>query len=969
MNIGLTTKRILTSLLFPLLIGWAQVTGLREDFNDNLLTGWEVPAAHQVTYQIAETDSMLVIAYHRTVASGEWDVINFTPPGLIDISEFAFISIRAKSDIKTELVLKPKYENSGDDWLELQLPADNTWHSYFFELEAAPPLVMNRMYLYLDGGTSAIKSGTICLDDFCAGDQVDTSYVDVSLLETAITAAMALYSNSVEGDGEGWFQSGSKAAFLTAIHAAQGLIGSDSLTPEKVEKATLSLYDACVTFETQVNTIDVGIIDRIATCETRYLYANLKKLAPDYLIFGMHDVTGYGVGWSGDDDRSDVKDVCGSYPALYSEDMNKITRGIDVDRVRYRVTSAYNRGGITTFSWHQIDPLGRGFNASDVNHENIVATLIPGGKYHEVYKEKLRTIAIFLKSLRGLNGQNVPIIFRPYHEHTGGWFWWGAGECSIDQYNSIWQFTVGFLRDSLNVHNVLYALSPAGQHVNRKEDYYNIFPGVDYVDIFGVDDYFSDNITEFEKHEFQKTLCYCVEAARDHDKVAALTETGQENLPTSNFFTDALLEPIKTDTIAMKISYAAVWRNSYELHHFAPYPGHPTVPDFLKFYHDPFTLFEDNLPDMYRLTTADSASPVFVGYPGEYFVAFDTTITLSVTTNERAFLRYSVADESYEMMQSEFQNGQGTLYHSTEVTGRQGGEYRFYVRAADYAGNISAAPLVIDFRIDTLQKPVQWFDNRYAVADWPQAAAPFVFQGEQGGATTIIPARTSYFRNTFSVENAGAQKQLIVFVNCDNGFVLYLNGVEVDRYGVPEGAVGYDTWALSAASGLITRTLGANDCRYLVEGENWLAVEVHQAKTDSSDLLFDLKLIAPATLIDYGAEWSYYDLGRLPPNRTVGTLGIIPDYAALPEKLLLYPNYPNPFNAETTIRYYLPQSEEVSVAIYDIRGRNIKTLVSGKQASGLYRINFEAGDLSTGIYLLRIVAGQAADTQKLLLLK
>jgi mannan endo-1,4-beta-mannosidase len=72
-------------------------------------------------------------------------------------------------------------------------------------------------------------------------------------------------------------------------------------------------------------------------------------------------------------------------------------------------------------------------------------------------------------------------------------------------------------------------------------------------------------------------------------------------LEIDRWFTRCLLAPIKTSQTAMNIAYAAVWRNAHDRHHFAPYPGHSSVSDFMAFYNDPTTLFADELPDMYQL--------------------------------------------------------------------------------------------------------------------------------------------------------------------------------------------------------------------------------------------------------------------------------------------------------------------------------------------------------------------------------
>jgi len=267
-------KLLIASVTFTFCI-YAQVDGFIEDFNDNNPLSWEVPETHLVTYEISEIDSALTIAYHRTVNSGIWDVINFTPQVAADISDYPYISVKAKSDIAVEMVFKPRYDNANTDWLVTQLPGDNTWHTYFFQIESDPPLLLTRMYIYLDGGSTVIKSGTVCLDDLSFGSFVDTTYVDVSDVETALTNAYLLYNNSSEGTEEGEYVIGSKAELNSSISDAEAKLTSGGLTQADIKEATWDLYDACVTFESKVITEAVGNIDAFATRETRYLYTNL----------------------------------------------------------------------------------------------------------------------------------------------------------------------------------------------------------------------------------------------------------------------------------------------------------------------------------------------------------------------------------------------------------------------------------------------------------------------------------------------------------------------------------------------------------------------------------------------------------------------------------------------------------------------------------------------------------------------
>ncbi len=80
-------------------------------------------------------------------------------------------------------------------------------------------------------------------------------------------------------------------------------------------------------------------------------------------------------------------------------------------------------------------------------------------------------------------------------------------------------------------------------------------------------------------------------------------------------------------------------------------------------------------------------------------------------------------------------------------------------------------------------------------------------------------------------------------------------------------------------------------------------------------------------------------------------------------------NYPNPFNASTVIRYNLPTASDITISIYDIRGRKVETLVQGEQQAGYHQIIWDASDHSSGMYFYKIQAGKYAETRKMVLLK
>ncbi|MDZ7263201.1 MAG: glycosyl hydrolase, partial [candidate division KSB1 bacterium] len=840
--------KLLLSIFMLLLaqITSAQVTGLVEDFNDNQLTGWEVPADHQRTYTLTETDGVLKIDYHRTASSWEWDNFNFSPP-LIDISQHPRISVKVKSDTKSMLIFKPVYNQTEVAWLKQQLADDNEWYTITFKIENPGANLIDRIYMYLDGGSTSSASGTVYFDDLKIGDQADI-VADLSELKAALKAANALFQHSIEGTSEGEFALGSKAIFKTAIDSAQALYDSLPASQDAVDAMVWNLYDACVTFETGavVKDFPLDIVDDRATKETKYLFLNLDKLAKTNLLFGMQDATGYGVGWTNDDDRSDVKDVCGSYPAVYGWGISGVAENQDVARLKYRMTSAFERGGVNTMEWHQLDPQNRGFYAADVKNERIVATLLPGGQYHDLYREKLQRIARYMKRLRGTQGQSIPVIFRPYHENIGSWFWWGADHCTREEFMALWRFTVSHLRDSLNVHNLLYAYSP--DNFSDKAHYLDRYPGNDYVDVLGTDQYLSGSITSNAQAQFMRRLRDVVELARERNKIAALTETGRETIDIHDWFTRILLNPIKNDSTAKNLAYAAVWRNAHAGHHYAPYPGHPSVPDFLKFFDDPFTLFESDLPDMYALVTVDSLPPHFTKLPASPFISHYSTVTLEAITNEPASLRYSTVNQPFRQMPFEFEYGQGITRHATTIKGKHGQSYTFYFRAEDQYGNAMDTSAVVSFSIDTLGAPIHWMDLSYDVSAWKIGTAPLGF-GSSEVVTQLANVRTAYLRYEFNLENASSISYFSLILKYDNGVALYLNGQEVGRVNLPFGELTYETWATDASSGFKAVTLTTDQIKLLKNGTNVLAVEIHQAEADPSDLLIDIRALAPNPVI------------------------------------------------------------------------------------------------------------------------
>lgn len=360
----------------------------------------------------------------------------------------------------------------------------------------------------------------------------------------------------------------------------------------------IAIVDSCESRRGHTEHDRVYTVDPCATNETVALMKNLLKYQDTAIMFGHQDDLAYGIGWWAGEFNSDVQLVSGKFPAVFGWDAGEIGQERNIDGVLFSdmqkwMISVFDRGGINTLSFHLDNPVTGG-DAWDVTP--AVAAIIPGGKYHEKFRNTLDQLAVFLNGLETSEGIKVPVIFRPWHEHTGNWFWWGEGNCSKEEFKSLFRFTVEYLRDVKGIHHLLYAYS--ADRFTEVSIYLKNWPGDDFVDLLGYDDYHS--FTDQKSiHEGIANLRIISTIAAQKNKPFALTETGLETIPIKDWWTQYVLAPIKSDTLARRISYMLVWRNGRPDHYYAPYPGQVSAENFRKFEQDSVTWFLEDLPDFY----------------------------------------------------------------------------------------------------------------------------------------------------------------------------------------------------------------------------------------------------------------------------------------------------------------------------------------------------------------------------------
>ncbi len=301
--------------------------------------------------------------------------------------------------------------------------------------------------------------------------------------------------------------------------------------------------------------------DKHATTETINLYNNLKKNLNKGVLIGHQDDLAYGYNWKYIDGRSDVKDVTGDYPAVIGFELGRIELGhpenldsVPFDKMRMFIKDAYARGSVITISWHLNNPL-TGKTAWEPSPKETVVSALPGNEKNSLYNSWLDKVAAFFSSLKGSHGEYIPIIFRPFHELNGSWFWWGKNNCTPDEIKQLYQYTEKYLRYVKHVHNLLYAFNT--DKFSSADEYLKRFPGDDYTDVLGFDIYERNSNEEFA-HEANTMLSMIDSIASAHNKIPALTEFGYNNLPDSTWWTNVLLPVLKTH----KAAYALAWRNA-----------------------------------------------------------------------------------------------------------------------------------------------------------------------------------------------------------------------------------------------------------------------------------------------------------------------------------------------------------------------------------------------------------------------
>lgn len=256
----------------------------------------------------------------------------------------------------------------------------------------------------------------------------------------------------------------------------------------------------------QVNAQQVLPVNKNASKEAKDLLKYLYQIKGKKTLYGMHNIIG---GMSKTTDS--IYNITGDFPAIWGGDFGFADSTHDIDNIKYRpllvpeIKKQYARGAIIVMSYHQANPsLGEptpfeGGIISKLTDEQWKELTTPGTPLYKKWAAQMDLIAVYFKQLQDAH---IPVIFRPYHEMNGDWFWWGHRKGN-DGYKALWHQLYDYYTNHHHLNNILWAWTPDKPWADVA-DYY---PTDNTVDILGCDIYpMKDSTTVYPQVFYDRML-------------------------------------------------------------------------------------------------------------------------------------------------------------------------------------------------------------------------------------------------------------------------------------------------------------------------------------------------------------------------------------------------------------------------------------------------------------------------------
>ncbi len=268
-------------------------------------------------------------------------------------------------------------------------------------------------------------------------------------------------------------------------------------------------------FDESVFDVSPSLVDPLATDNAKRLFSYLCDQYGKTIISGQYCDTGAN-GW---ENMKIAEANGGKYPAILGLDMGYYSQtGVDHEAAISTTEQAlayWEKGGIVTLCWHWLAPekyiTGTWYSAFRPEEcKKLDLAAIMDGEDEEGMALLKRDIDNIAKQLLIMQDAGVPILWRPLHEASGGWFWWGAA--GPEAYKKLYTMLYDTLTNEYGLHNLIWVWN------GQDKDWY---PGDEYVDIVGMDIYAGEHVYTSQIDQFLINHGYA-----DSNKMVALSENG-----------------------------------------------------------------------------------------------------------------------------------------------------------------------------------------------------------------------------------------------------------------------------------------------------------------------------------------------------------------------------------------------------------------------------------------------------------
>lgn len=281
-------------------------------------------------------------------------------------------------------------------------------------------------------------------------DGIKVMVVKVKKIFAAAAVIAVAFSAVSCGSGAG---AGSAEMTVSAL-ASEGVSKTGSEAAKKETKPKLSNPDAAK--------------------EAQALYEYIADTYRKGIISGQQEST-----WMGSDqyEFDYIYKNTGKYPAIRGLDyMND-----DFEGVNKRAEEWYKKGGIVTICWHCGSDFSRSWDECMKTEIADWDKALTEGTAE--YKALIAGMDKAAEALKELKDKNIPVLWRPFHEFDGGWFWWGKG--GADNFVKLWRIMYDRYTNHWELDNLIWVLGYSG----NGKGYDKWYPGDEYVDIAGADSY------------------------------------------------------------------------------------------------------------------------------------------------------------------------------------------------------------------------------------------------------------------------------------------------------------------------------------------------------------------------------------------------------------------------------------------------------------------------------------------------